>query len=85
LVGYNYGATITNSYWNSDTNSIGIGGGDTSGATGLTNAQMQNSANFVGFNFTSTPGLTGNNWVMVNADCSRPNTRPASTTHTNCN
>jgi filamentous hemagglutinin family protein len=73
LVGYNYGATINNSYWNKDTNLIGIGSGDASGATGLSSAQMQSSENFVGFIFTSTPGATGNNWVMVNADGSLNN------------
>jgi len=72
LVGYNGNGVITDSYWNSDINTIGIGSysnvGDTSGATGLTSAQMQDAANFVGFNFTSTPGASGNNWVIVNGD-----------------
>jgi hypothetical protein len=29
---------------------------------------MQSAANFADFNFTATPGATGNNWVIVNAD-----------------
>lgn len=71
LLGSNSG-TISNSYWNSDTNTgyglSGIGLGSSTGATGLSSAQMQQASSFTGFNFTSTPGATGNNWVIVNGD-----------------
>ncbi|NOT18892.1 MAG: filamentous hemagglutinin N-terminal domain-containing protein [Sideroxydans sp.] len=61
--GNNTLSTISSSYWNTDTSGLISAGG-----TGLTSAQMQNTANFVGFNFTTTPGAVGNNWVMVDAD-----------------
>jgi filamentous hemagglutinin family protein len=66
LVGYNayITGTVSNSYWNTDTS----GQLTSSGGTGLTTVQMQTASNFVGFNFTTTPGATGNNWVMVNID-----------------
>lgn len=67
------GDTIVDSYWNSTANARGIGQGATTGATGLTAAQMQTAANFTGFNFTTTPGAAGNNWVMVNVDGSLNN------------
>ncbi|MDO8810658.1 MAG: beta-propeller fold lactonase family protein, partial [Gallionella sp.] len=57
-------ASDSNSYWNTTTS-----GKTTSvGGTGLTTTQMQTASNFTGFNFTTTPGATGNNWVMVDAD-----------------
>ncbi|WP_079204595.1 YDG domain-containing protein [Pseudomonas sp. CC6-YY-74] len=63
LIGWN-GGTITNSYWNTETS-----GQSTSAAgLGLTTTQMQTASNFTGFTFTSTPGASGNNWVMVDAD-----------------
>lgn len=69
LVGSRNGMdTITNSYWNSTVNVSGIGMGVSTGATGLTAIQMQTAANFAGFNFTTTPGAAGNNWVMVDVD-----------------
>lgn len=71
LVGYKLGTgTVSNGYWNSTVNPglAGIGAGTLSGTTGLTNTQMQTASNFAGFNFTTTPGATGNNWVMVNVD-----------------
>ena len=40
----------------------------TSNAVGLTAAQMLMSANYAGFNFTTTAGATGNNWVMVGSN-----------------
>ena len=68
LVGHNESGTVSNSYWNSDVKATGIGGGTTTGATGLTAVQMQTASSFVGFTFTTTPGASGNNWVMVDAD-----------------
>lgn len=65
FAGYNNG-TISNSYWDTITSgrSTGIGGGTITGATGLTTAQMMDSANFSGWDFTNT-------WWM-----SYGNTRP---------
>jgi filamentous hemagglutinin family protein len=71
LVGvvYSFGGadvgTVTNSFWNVTTTGQSSSAG---GGTGLTTAQMQTAANFTGFNFSTTPGATGNNWVMVDAD-----------------
>jgi trimeric autotransporter adhesin len=74
LVGHN-NSTITNSYWNSTiSGSTGVGGGTTTGATGLTTVQMQTASNFTGFTFTTTTGATGNNWVMVDVDGTLNNT-----------
>ncbi len=69
LVGTN-GGTVTNSYWNSTVTGAlaGMGGGTTTGSTGLSSVQMQTASNFAGFTFTTTPGATGNNWVMIDAD-----------------
>ncbi|MED5597939.1 YDG domain-containing protein [Janthinobacterium sp. P210006] len=65
LVGNNGALPATrNSFW-----SIGGTGQTTSaGGTGLTDAQMRTASSFTGFNFTTTPGATGNNWVLVNVD-----------------
>jgi len=68
LVGNNL-YIVSNSYWNTTTS----GQSTSAGGTGLTTVQMQTAANFGGFNFTSTPGATGNNWVMVDADGSLNN------------
>jgi len=71
LVGRNYGS-VNYSYWNKDSiaNAIGYSevGATLTNSTGLTNAEMQNAGNFSAFTFTTTPGATGNNWVIVNAD-----------------
>ena len=69
LVGDNQG-TVTDSFWNSEANGStpGFGGGDLTGATGLTTAQMRSAASFAGFTFTTTTGAAGNNWVIVDAD-----------------
>jgi filamentous hemagglutinin family protein len=68
------GGTVTNSYWNSTTNTRGIGENNNAAtATGLNAAQMQIASNFAGFNFTSIPGAAGNNWVMVDGDGSLNN------------
>ena len=65
LVGFNYGSsTVSNSYWDTTTS----GQATSAGGTGLATAQMQVASNFTGFNFTTTPGASGNNWVMVDAD-----------------
>ena len=66
LVGTNFGqsSTITNSYWDMDSS----GRATSSGGTGLTSVQMQTASNFAGFNFTTTPGAAGNNWVLVNVN-----------------
>ena len=76
LVGENTNTgTVVDNFWDSTVNPTlaGIASGTATGATGLTTAQMQTAANFTGFNFTSTPGATGNNWVMVDADGSLNN------------
>ncbi|MBU2718039.1 hypothetical protein HF563_01230, partial [Acidithiobacillus ferridurans] len=53
LLGSNYYGSITSAYWDTTTSgqSTGIGKGTTTGATGLTTAQMQQSTNFTGFDF----------------------------------
>jgi filamentous hemagglutinin family protein len=56
--------SATDSYWNVTTS----GRSTSAGGTPLTTAQMQSTANFAGFVFTTTPGATGNNWVMVDAN-----------------
>ena len=63
LVGRNSG-TVSTSYWNTATSLQAA----SAGGTGKTTAQMQTAASLTGFNFTATPGATGNNWVIVNAD-----------------
>ncbi|QDD12031.1 GLUG motif-containing protein [Candidatus Methylopumilus rimovensis] len=67
LVGYNARAgftNIANSYWNTSTSSQL----SSAGGTGLSTTQFLTPSSLAGFNFTSTPITTGNNWVMVNAD-----------------
>jgi filamentous hemagglutinin family protein len=56
LVGGYFGPPITNSYWNTETSgqSIAVGGGSSTGITGLTTAQMFDAANFSGFDFAGT-------------------------------
>jgi filamentous hemagglutinin family protein len=63
MAGYNSGA-VTNSFWDITTS----GQSTSAGGTGLTTAQMQTGSNLVGFAFTSTPGLPGNNWVIVDTN-----------------
>jgi filamentous hemagglutinin family protein len=54
LVGSNDGS-VSNSYWNVDVSAIpGIAAGTTTGATGLTSAEMKQEANFVGWDFAGT-------------------------------
>ncbi|HEX3883807.1 MAG TPA: MBG domain-containing protein [Stellaceae bacterium] len=73
LIGLNSGS-VTNGYWNSDRTAAGlpgVGGGSSSGVFGLgvaTDASAFVAKAYTGFNFISTPGLIGNNWVMVETD-----------------
>ncbi len=77
LVGFNYG-WISNGYWNTTNNptlsGVGAASGSQSSVNGLTSQQMQTASNFAGFTFTTTPGATGNNWVIVDKDGSLNNT-----------
>ena len=54
LVGGNQvSGTITNAYWDSSINTIGVGVGAVGGATSLSDAQMQQQSSFAGFDFTT--------------------------------
>ena len=55
LVGYNYGGTITNSFWNTTTS----GQLTSNGGTGKTNAQMMQLSTFSSWN-TATPKTIAN-------------------------
>ncbi|MCC7703651.1 filamentous hemagglutinin N-terminal domain-containing protein [Janthinobacterium sp. GW460P] len=73
IVGEHNGGSVNRAYFDSTINSglNGIGqsfNGATSNAQGLSTAQMLVSSNYVGFNFTTTVGATGNNWVLVSGD-----------------
>ncbi|PHV47677.1 hypothetical protein CSQ91_22540 [Janthinobacterium sp. BJB301] len=71
LIGSNaYSNKVSNSFWSIS----GTGQASSSGGTGLTDAQMRTASSFTGFNFTTTPGATGNNWVLVNVDGGLNNT-----------
>jgi hypothetical protein len=62
LAGHSTSAsTITDSYWDQTTS----GQSASAGGTGLTTAQMQTASYLAGFTFTTTPGASGNNWVLV--------------------
>jgi hypothetical protein len=67
LVGYIAGP-VSNSFWDVTTSGQSTAGTGGCGCTGLTTAQMQTASNFSGFNFTTTPGAAGNNWVIVDTD-----------------
>jgi filamentous hemagglutinin family protein len=69
LVGLNNSGTVNNSFWDITTS----GQSTSAGGTGLTTAQMQTASNFTGFVFTTTPGASGNNWVIVDTDGSLNN------------
>ena len=69
LVGHNTGVVNPTTYWDVTTS----GQSTSAGGKGLTTAQMQTASNFTGFNFTSTPDASGNNWVMVDIDGSLNN------------
>ena len=60
LAGHNTG-TLTASFWDQTSS----GQNASAGGMGLTTAQMQTAADLAGFSFTSTPGASGNNWVLV--------------------
>ena len=71
LVGYDVsgGASVTNSYWDTQTTGKSNGNGGAVGtfqATGLTTAQFANSANMPGLTFGTTPGASG--FVIIDAD-----------------
>ena len=71
LIGQNGSSgSVNNGYWNTDVDPQGFGLISTGTATGggLTTASMQNPGSFSGFNFSSTTGAIGNNWVIVNTD-----------------
>ncbi|MCX7293714.1 filamentous hemagglutinin N-terminal domain-containing protein, partial [Janthinobacterium sp.] len=73
IVGEHNSGSVNRAYFDSTINSglNGIGqsfNGATSNAQGLSTAQMLVSSNYVGFNFTTTGGASGNNWVAVSAD-----------------
>ena len=73
VVGDNYNGNITSTYYNSTLNGArpGIGfaqAGHYTGTTGLTATQVKTASNFSAFTFTSTPGASGNRWVMVDVD-----------------
>ncbi len=56
LVGSNYLGTVIDGYWDTTTSGIastGIGGGTTTGATGLNAGQMQQQSSFAGFDFSN--------------------------------
>jgi len=54
VLGYHNSGSVSNSYWNSNVIAIGIGFGATTGATGLTTAQMQQQSNFSSWDFVNT-------------------------------
>ncbi|HEY8023314.1 MAG TPA: YDG domain-containing protein [Burkholderiaceae bacterium] len=64
VAGTKQNGTVTNSYWNTQTS----GQSSSMGGTGLATAAMQTASNYAGFNFSTTPGATGNSWVMVDVD-----------------
>src|SRR5882757_10739608 len=65
LVGYEgVSGEVSNGFWNVTTS----GRSTSAGGTPLTTAQMQSAASFTGFHFTTTPGASGNNWVIVDTD-----------------
>ncbi|WP_426075096.1 YDG domain-containing protein [Janthinobacterium sp. DSP2-3-3] len=65
LIGANSSTNkVKNSFWSIS----GTGETYSDGGTGLTDAQMRTASSFTGFNFTTTPGATGTNWVLVNVD-----------------
>ncbi|MCC7600256.1 filamentous hemagglutinin N-terminal domain-containing protein [Janthinobacterium sp. FW305-129] len=73
IVGDHNGGSIVNAYFNNILNSglsaVGVvSNGASTVAQGLSAAQMLQGSNFTGFNFTSTAGATGNNWVIVSGD-----------------
>ncbi|WP_339520388.1 YDG domain-containing protein [Pseudomonas proteolytica] len=78
LIGRHSGGSVTSGYYNMTVNpglsgwgnDISTGDVGTGTAVGLSSAQMKQTSSFQGFNFSASPGATGNAWVMVNADSS---------------
>ena len=70
LIGYEDGGTITDTYWNEDRSgtTTGVGNGSDSGVTGLSGSAVFTASSYAGFTFTTTPGETGNAWVIVDSD-----------------
>ncbi|MDI3297484.1 YDG domain-containing protein [Janthinobacterium tructae] len=73
IVGDHNGGSIVNAYFDSSLNpgltAVGVASIDASTiAQGLSAAQMLVRSNYVGFNFTTTAGAAGNNWVVVSGD-----------------
>jgi filamentous hemagglutinin family protein len=74
LIGWQYaGGQLANSYWNMQTTgqtvAVGLDSGTTTATAGIaTTLLMQTASSFPAFVFTSTPGATGNNWVIVDTD-----------------
>jgi filamentous hemagglutinin family protein len=68
LLGGNQG-TITDSFWNSNINGIGVGTGSTTGATALSTAGMMTMSNFAsaGWNISDTGG-SGDLWRIYEGD-----------------
>lgn len=66
LVGENTG-TVTSSYWDITTSgtSVGVGLGNTAGATGLTTTQMGQQASFAGFDFVNTWGINPGSYPFL--------------------
>ncbi len=58
LVGINDGGTINNGYWNSTNNPLlpGVGAGSSTGATGLTSAEMTQASSFASWDISKTGG-----------------------------
>ncbi|MDO8065521.1 YDG domain-containing protein [Janthinobacterium sp. SUN206] len=73
IVGYNDSSgNVSNAYYNSSANhgltGLGQGNGRTSNIVGLTDLAMGDPASYPTFNFTTTAGATGNNWVTVGSN-----------------
>jgi hypothetical protein len=62
--------TITNGYWNQTRSGVpnGVGVGSSTGVTGLSGANVFTLSSYAGFNASTTPGATGNAWVIVDTD-----------------
>ncbi|MGV8870249.1 MAG: YDG domain-containing protein [Janthinobacterium svalbardensis] len=73
IVGDHNAGSIVRAYFNSTLNptatAVGVvSNGASTVAQGLSAAQMLVPSNYVGFNFTTTAGAAGNNWVIVSGD-----------------
>ncbi len=78
LIGEEVGI-VTNGYWDSDRSTgvnsaaTAVGFGTSSGITTLTGADAFTLSSYAGFIPSTTPGATGNNWVIVDTDGSLNN------------